>query len=219
MKITHLGHACLLVEMADTRVLVDPGTFADDLTDARDLAAVLVTHQHPDHLDPERLPALVAANPGALVLCDPDSVDVLSGLGVGARSHDGTATTIDGVTVTPFGRQHALIHDELPRIANVGVRLDAAGEPSFFHPGDALDAEPGDVDVLAFPLQAPWQRSRDMTAFLRRHRAPHAVPVHDGLLQPRGRDLYLGQAARLGSPDTRIHDLAGRGAVEFHADR
>ena len=30
MRITHLGHACLLLEMADARVLVDPGTFADD---------------------------------------------------------------------------------------------------------------------------------------------------------------------------------------------
>lgn len=69
--------------------------------------------------------------------------------------------------------------------------------------------------MLAFPLQAPWQRSRDMTAFLRRFGAPHAVPIHDGLLQRRGRDLYLGQAAQLGCISTRIHDLAGAGPVEF----
>ena len=81
-----------------------PGTFADDLSDVRDLSAVLVTHQHPDHLDPERLPALVAANPDAVVLCDPGSLDVLAGLGVEARAHDGAATTVGAVTVTPFGR-------------------------------------------------------------------------------------------------------------------
>ncbi|WP_377643117.1 MBL fold metallo-hydrolase [Oryzobacter terrae] len=217
MLITHLGHACLLVEMADTRILVDPGTFADDLSEVRDLDAVLVTHQHPDHLDPDRFPALVSANPRAVVLCDPQSVEVLGRLGVEAREHAGTASTVGGVTVTPFGDQHALIHDDIPRISNVGVRLDAEGEPSFFHPGDALDADPGDVDVLAFPLQAPWQRSRDMTAFLRRLGSRHAVPVHDGLLQPRGRQLYLGQAGQLGSPDTTVHDLAGRGATEFRA--
>ena len=217
MRLTHLGHACVLLELADTRVLVDPGTFAEDFSEVRDLAAVVITHQHPDHLDPTRFPGLLAANPDAVVLCDPMSVEVLARLGVEAREHAGEATTVGGVTITPFGDQHALIHHDLPRITNVGVRLEAEGEPSFFHPGDALDAEPGQVDVLAFPLQAPWQRSRDMTAFLRRIGAPHAVPVHDGLLQPRGRDLYLGQAGQLGSPDTRIHDLAGQGAVEFRA--
>lgn len=217
MQLTHLGHACVLVEMADTRVLIDPGTFADDLSGVRDLAAVLVTHKHPDHLDPDRLPALVAANPDAVVLCDPDSVEVLTDIGVHARAHDGSSTDVGAVTVTPFGRVHALIHDDIARIANVGVRLDAEGEPSFFHAGDALDAEPGAVDVLAFPLQAPWQRSREMTAFLRRLAAPHAVPVHDGLLQPRGRQLYLTQANQLGSASTRIHDLAGAGPRRFRA--
>ena len=214
MRITHLGHACLLLDMADTRLLIDPGAFSDDLTGVSDLDAVVITHQHPDHLDPHRLPGLLEASPRARVLCDPGSLEVLAGLGIEGHVHDG-ASTVGSVTVTPVGETHALIHDDIPRIPNVGVRLDADGEPSFFHPGDALDADPGEVDVLAFPLQAPWARSREMTDFLRRLQAPTAIPIHDGLLQARGRALYLDQAEKLGSERTRVRDLAGAGGVEI----
>lgn len=207
MRITHFGHACLLVEIADRRFLIDPGSFAGHFLELRDLDAILITHQHPDHLDQVRLPELVRAN-GVPIWCDPQSVSVLEGLGLSATAHDGSTVMVGEVTVEPVGEMHALIHDEIPRITNVGVRLSAPGEPTFFHPGDALDAEPGEVDVLAFPLNAPWQASREMTGFLRRLGAPHAVPMHDALLSQTGRNLYLKQAADLGSRDTEIHDLS-----------
>lgn len=215
MELTHLGHACVLVQSADVRVLIDPGGFSEDFRHVSDLDVIVITHQHADHLDPIRLPDLVRANPGARVLCDPDSVPVLAGLGIEGELHPREGTVVGDLTITPVGEIHALIHDDIPRVSNVGVRLSAAGEPTFFHPGDALDAEPGAVDVLAFPLNAPWQRSREMTGFLRRLGIERAVPVHDSLLAPHGRELYLGQAERLGSPDTTIVDLLGRGAVTF----
>ena len=65
--------------------------------------------------------------------------------------------------------------------------------------------------MLAFPLNAPWMRSREMTAFLRRFNALYAVPVHDALLSERGRNLYLTQANSLGGPDTQIRDLGSGG--------
>lgn len=213
MELTHLGHACVLVESADVRVLIDPGGFADDFTGVRDLHVIVVTHQHPDHLDTTRLPDLVRANPDALVLSDPDSVPVLAGLGIETVPHPEQGTVISELRITPVGDLHALIHDDIPRISNVGVRLSAPGEPTFYHPGDAFDGAPGEVDVLAFPLNAPWQRSRDMTAFLRRMGAPRAFPIHDGSLNQRGRDLYLGQARNLGCRDTEVMDLRERGAV------
>src|SRR5829696_2070569 len=73
MRVTHLGHACLLVAIADSRILVDPGTFSTGFETLRDLDAVVVTHQHADHLDEERLPALLAFNRQAPVYADPES--------------------------------------------------------------------------------------------------------------------------------------------------
>lgn len=216
MRLTHLGHACLLAEIGGERILVDPGGFTPGLEEVRGLTAIVVTHQHPDHLDEARFPGLVRANPGARVLADRGSADVLAGLGIDAEVHDGEST-LGAVTLTPVGEVHALIHDDIARIPNVGVVLRAEGEPSLFHPGDSLDGEPGPVDVVAFPLNAPWQRSREMTGFLRRLNPPVAVPIHDGLLNPAGRDLYLGQARSLGGADTEVRDLASRGAVELSA--
>ena len=220
MRLTHLGHASLLVESADARILVDPGGWSPGAHGQRDLHAVLVTHQHPDHLDQERLPDLLRANPGARVITDPDTAMLLRGKGIDAETFGPSdVAELKGVTITGVGELHALIHDDLPRIHNTGMRLSADGEPTFFHPGDALDGEPGEVDVLAFPLNAPWQRSREMTAFLRRLGSPHAVPIHDGLLNAAGRTLYLTQARTLGSPQTQLHDLADGQPQVFVAGR
>ena len=65
MIVTHLGHSCLLVEAGGARLLIDPGAFTTGFEELTDLDAVLVTHQHPDHLDVERLPLLLESNDGA----------------------------------------------------------------------------------------------------------------------------------------------------------
>lgn len=218
MRLTHLGHACLLVEIADTRLLIDPGTWSPRAFEQRDLGAVLITHQHPDHVDRARLPELMRANPGAQLLSDPGTARILREAGLDAEAFENDdEVDVDGARVSAAGRDHALIHDDIPRIRNTGMRISAGGEPTVFHPGDALDAEPGPVDVLAFPLNAPWMRSREMTGFLRRFNAPYAVPVHDALLSERGRALYLTQAGDLGGADTQIRDCAGGEPVEFRA--
>jgi len=67
MELTHFGHSCLLAEFGvasgAARLLFDPGTFSHGFEGVTGLSAILITHQHPDHADPQRLPALVEANP------------------------------------------------------------------------------------------------------------------------------------------------------------
>ena len=75
MLITHLGHSAVLVETENTRILIDPGNFSDAWHGLTDLDAVLLTHQHPDHLDPEQLPALLTANRGTRVFAEPSILD------------------------------------------------------------------------------------------------------------------------------------------------
>src|SRR6266545_3097997 len=75
LQIIHFGHSCVLVETGSARLLFDPGTFSHGFEDLRDLDAILITHQHADHLDIDRLPALIQANPQATLVADPGSAE------------------------------------------------------------------------------------------------------------------------------------------------
>ena len=84
MQLTHFGHSCLLASFGETDVLFDPGVFSHGFEGITGLSAILITHQHPDHADIERLPALLDGNPQAALYADPQTAarDISARLGL-----------------------------------------------------------------------------------------------------------------------------------------
>jgi len=202
MRLQKLGHSCLLVESGDARLLVDPGTFSSGFEHLDGLTAVLVTHQHPDHLDVERLPALLERNPSVQVITDPGTAQILrDDHGVEAAVANGGETFDLGVPVEVVGEMHAQIHPDLPQIPNVGYLIDGR----LLHPGDALDVTDREVEVLALPTMAPWMRMAEAVDYLRAVRPRVAVPIHDGLL--RSPDLFYNAFRGLGPQSTELRVL------------
>ncbi|MCB0911088.1 MAG: MBL fold metallo-hydrolase [Propionibacteriaceae bacterium] len=208
MQITHLGHSAVLVEVDGRRILIDPGNFSDEWHGLTDLDVILVTHLHPDHVDPEHAPALVRANPRARVLVEPTVPDVVPLDRAELISAD-TSVDLGGVRVAAVGGLHAVIHKDIPRIGNVGLVISAEGEPTLFHPGDSLAAIPSGVDVLAVPAYGPWAAMKETVDFAREVAAPIGFCIHDGLLNERGWSLVFNRVTDM-TPCTLV-DLRGKG--------
>ncbi|HEV3505657.1 MAG TPA: MBL fold metallo-hydrolase [Actinomycetes bacterium] len=210
MQIVHFGHACVLLDTGSTRLLIDPGVFSADFEGERNLDAILITHQHFDHLDANRLPDLVAANPDARLIVDPGSAEQVAELGLTAQTaRPGDRLTVGGSTVDVVGGDHAVIHQDLPRIPNVGYFVDGG---AFYHPGDSFFVPGERVDVLGLPTGAPWLKAGEAVDYLRAVAPRVAVPIHEAVLANPA--MHYGLFENLGPEGTQVRVLPRAEAVE-----
>jgi L-ascorbate metabolism protein UlaG (beta-lactamase superfamily) len=178
LRIRKFGHACLLVEDADARLLLDPGIFAPGFEELTGLTGVLVTHQHFDHLDQERLPALLERNPGVVLHADEATAGQLADKGYQTQAvHQGDVLDL-GTQIRVFGRDHAMVHPDVPVIPNVGYLV----AERLFHPGDSFTRPDVDVEILGVPTAAPWMKAAEAVDYLRAVHPQVALPIHEALL-------------------------------------
>jgi L-ascorbate metabolism protein UlaG (beta-lactamase superfamily) len=196
MRLTKFGHSCLLIEEGGARVLLDPGSFSEGFEELDGLTAVCLTHQHGDHLDAERLRRVLDRNPGVRVVSDEGSAQALGEAGAEVEVvHDGDELDLGGLGVAVAGRDHAIIHPDIPIVPNVGYLVGGR----LFHPGDAFTPPGQPVEVLAVPAGAPWLKVSEPIDYLRAVRPRVAVPVHDQVLSAAGRSIHYRQLEQLGA--------------------
>jgi L-ascorbate metabolism protein UlaG (beta-lactamase superfamily) len=188
MKLTKFEHSCLILEKAGSAIVIDPGVFTAPLSDVAGVVAIVITHEHPDHWTPEHLARILDMNPGARVLgpagvaaaATDVSVEVVAG---------GDRIEIEPFTLEFFGEKHALIHESIPVVDNVGVLVD----DTVYYPGDSYTAPGVAVPVLATPTGAPWLKIGDVMDYVAEVKPAQAFPVHDMVLSVIGKQMANGR--------------------------
>ncbi|MDQ3762467.1 MAG: MBL fold metallo-hydrolase [Actinomycetota bacterium] len=202
MQITHFGHSCVLLDTGSARLLIDPGAWSEGFESVTGLDAVLITHQHVDHLDGKRLPTLLRGNPGARLIVDSGSAAQLSG-----HDHEvaapGVTLQVAGARVDVLGGDHAVIYPDVPMIPNNAYLVDG----TYLHPGDSFTPPSGQVEVLFVPTAAPWLKIAEAIEYLHAVAPRTAVPIHQAVLSAPGQQVHYRLLDSLGPPQTTVRVL------------
>lgn len=196
----------MLIDTGSARLLFDPGIFSSGFEELTGLDAILITHQHPDHLDVNRLPALVEANPQATLVADPASAEqeIAKLVLTATTARPGDALELGGAVVNVVGGDHAVIHPDFAVPPNMGYVVDHG---AFYHPGDSMFVPEQRIDVLGLPQGAPWLQLGEAIEFHRAVAPRVSIPIHDATLSDLGKRLTIDWFGRMAPKGTEIRAL------------
>jgi len=189
MRLTKLAHAGVKLVKDGATLVIDPGTFGSGTQALAEADAVLITHEHADHLDAGALREALDARPGLQVRASTAVAGQLGSFrGRVQPVRHGDTFTVAGFRVHVHGQEHAQSHQEIPVVPNVGFLVD--GE--LFHPGDALTVPDEHVPTLLVPVCAPWLKSAEFVDYFREVNPRRGFAIHDAMLSEFGLMVLAG---------------------------
>lgn len=179
MKVTKLGHCCLLIEYKDKRILTDPGSYSTSQNEVKDIDLVLITHEHGDHLHVESLQIVLENSPQAKIITNGSVQKILADKRISAEVLEhGQKTDFESIILEAFGSSHQEIFNELGQVQNTGYFIDS----KLFYPGDALTVINREIPVLAAPVAGPFLTFKMAMDYILQLSPKACFPVHDGML-------------------------------------
>ena len=201
MRLIKFEHACVRLESDRGVLVIDPGVFSDPVAlDGAD--AILITHEHADHINVGPIVAAVSQRTDMRVYTDAAVAPMLDAVaGSVIAVAPGQQFEAAGYQVRAFGGTHARIHPDVPLVANLAFLVDGL----VYHPGDSLVVPDATVDTLLVPVSGPWLKTAEAIDFARAVSPRRALAIHDGLYNDFGLGLVDSLFQRLSN--TEFHRL------------
>jgi L-ascorbate metabolism protein UlaG (beta-lactamase superfamily) len=185
MRLTKHEHAALVLVESGHSLVIDPGSFTSPIEDLVGLVGMVLTHEHPDHWTPEHLTRLLKAHPGVPIYGPEGVVHAAAGFEVTAV-HPGDRLDLGPFHLEFSGGEHAVIHESIPVVDNVGVLVNDA----FYYPGDSYTVpKHAKVALLAAPVGAPWLKIGDAIDYVLAVKPERVFATHDMTLSVAGKQM------------------------------
>jgi L-ascorbate metabolism protein UlaG (beta-lactamase superfamily) len=199
MWFTKLGHSCVRLEKEGVILVIDPGIWTDAAGALAGAAAVMVTHEHPDHPDADAIRTALQSRPELTLWANPSVTTQFCEFGEQVHeTRHGDALSVAGFDVHVYGQDHALIYKEIPLVVNTGFLIDG----DLFHPGDAFTVLDEPVRTLLLPIAGPWLKAVEMIYFLAVAPA-RGYAIHDAILNDNGLGVMTGMMSLAAAPAAR----------------
>jgi len=184
-----IGHCCLVIEESGVKLLTDPGEWSTGQNSVSGLTAILITHEHGDHLHVESLKRVLVNNPNTRIITNTAVGAILQKENIAHEIvANGQRTDVSGIEIEGFGTEHAKVYENMPDVENTGYFIGN----KLFYPGDNFYSPGKPIDILALPVGGPWMKMSEALEYVKEIKPRAAFPVHDALFN----DIGLGLAHR-----------------------
>lgn len=163
-------------------ILTDPGMFSSEQNSLTDISIIIITHEHVDHFHIDSVKEILKNNPEAKIITNSAVAALLKEQGIASEIvEDGQTTTIQGIAIWGFGKDHAVIYKTIPIVMNTGYLI----AKRFFLPGDAFVQPNVPVEILGMPIAGPWMKISESIDWALAIKPKACIPIHDAILSSR----------------------------------
>jgi len=184
LKITFVGHATLMFTFGGKIIHVDPVSREADYSTMPKGDIILITHDHPDHLDPEAIAKV--RKEGTAILLPEKCAPAVAG---GTVMKNGDVRTVDGLRIEAVPAYN-IVHKRSsgepfhPRGVGNGYII-TFGDKRVYVAGDTENIpemkELSNIDVAFLPMNLPYTMTPEMVADAARAFRPKILyPYHLG---------------------------------------
>ena len=184
MRLTKFDHSCFALEKSGHTIIFDPVEYGFSLPDFPILDAIIITHSHPDHCQPQVIQKLSSRHPQAPIFTTQDNLAKIPS----AQIFPSAPFKVGDFELAQYGdgKHSPVVPGQPSPCQNLAITVDRL----FANPADSYNAPDFSPKILAIALAAPWASMSAIADLITATKPDLVIPCHEAVLSEMGQGFY-----------------------------